>query len=121
MASNDHICLPVYAYVHSSVQLNTTGFSCPWDSGQIGCIYVSKHRIREDFRAKRITKSIYNKVINFLNEEITILNSYLNDEVFGFVITDSDKEIDSCWGYYGFDAATQAAQESINYLLNKVA
>ena len=29
----DVIALPLYLYDHSGITMNTTGFSCPWDSG----------------------------------------------------------------------------------------
>ena len=48
----EYISLPVYAYIHSGTCLNTTGFSCPWDSGQSGIIYVSHAKIREEFGVK---------------------------------------------------------------------
>jgi hypothetical protein len=31
--------LPLYLYDHSELAMNTTGFSCPWDSGQVGWIW----------------------------------------------------------------------------------
>src|SRR3990167_995153 len=37
-----HVILPLYLYDHSGLAINTTGFHCPWDSGQVGFIYVSK-------------------------------------------------------------------------------
>ena len=41
------IVIPVFLYEHSGLYINTTGFSCPWDSGQIGFIYTSKENIRK--------------------------------------------------------------------------
>jgi hypothetical protein len=29
--------------------MNTTGFSCPWDSGQIGWIYASLEDVKKEF------------------------------------------------------------------------
>ena len=34
--SGDYIYLPLYLYDHSGITMNTTGFSCQWDSGQVG-------------------------------------------------------------------------------------
>ncbi|SHF15500.1 hypothetical protein SAMN02745133_01946 [Desulforamulus putei DSM 12395] len=42
------IILPLYLYDHSGITMNTTGFSCPWDSGQVGWIYCSKERFRKE-------------------------------------------------------------------------
>lgn len=38
--------LPLYVYDHSGVRLNTTGFSCPWDSGQVGWIVATREALK---------------------------------------------------------------------------
>ncbi len=43
------IILPVFLYDHSGLAMNTKGFHCPWDSGQVGFIYVSLKAIREEY------------------------------------------------------------------------
>ena len=35
------VILPLYLYDHSGIRMNTSGFHCPWDSGQVGFIFVS--------------------------------------------------------------------------------
>lgn len=42
------VWLPLYLYDHSGITMNTTGFSCGWDSGQVGWIYVTKDRLRKE-------------------------------------------------------------------------
>jgi hypothetical protein len=42
------VCLPLYLYDHSGITMNTTGFSCPWDSGQVGWIYATKQKFRDE-------------------------------------------------------------------------
>ena len=42
------VFLPLYLFDHSGVTMNTTGFSCPWDSGQVGWIYATKEKFREE-------------------------------------------------------------------------
>lgn len=39
------VILPLYLYDHSGITMNTCGFSCPWDSGQVGWIYYRMFRI----------------------------------------------------------------------------
>ena len=36
--------LPLYLYDHSGLSMNTSGFSCPWDSGQVGWIYCNNEK-----------------------------------------------------------------------------
>lgn len=45
---NNVVVLPLYLYDHSGITMNTTGFSCPWDSGQVGWIYCTKERFRKE-------------------------------------------------------------------------
>lgn len=42
------VYLPVFVYDHGCVTINTTGFSCPWDSGQLGWIYCTKKRFLQE-------------------------------------------------------------------------
>ena len=37
---NVHTILPLYLYDHSGITMNTTGFSCRWDSMRVGFIFV---------------------------------------------------------------------------------
>jgi len=40
-----HVILPLYLYDHGGITMNTGGFSCRWDSGQVGWIYASKESL----------------------------------------------------------------------------
>ena len=95
------IYLPLYLYDHSGITIATTPFSCQWDSGQIGYIYVTRQDILKEFTCKKITKDIKQKVINLLESEVETYDRYLTGEVYGFTITDKSGDIiDSCYGYY---------------------
>jgi len=41
IAGGSLVGIPVYAYVHSGASIRTTPFSCPWDSGQSGFVYLT--------------------------------------------------------------------------------
>jgi hypothetical protein len=102
VSRRDNIVLPVYAFIHSGVALNTTGFSCPWDSGQSGYIYENKAAIREEFGVKRISAKLRKRVEDRMRAEVEEFGKYLNGEVYGFVIEDENgEEVDSCWGFFG--------------------
>ena len=120
--SKDYISLPVYAYIHSGIALNTTGFSCPWDSGMSGIIYVSKNKVREDFKKKLISKKLYNIVLDILKSEVDVYGKYLNGEVYGYeIINDDGDVVDSCYGYYGSEETEIAAKDAITWYNNKAA
>ena len=99
------IAIPVFMYDHSGLWINTTGFSCPWDSGQIGYIYISKEKVRREYSCKRITKKLKNMMREILCSEVDLYNDYLCGNVYGFTLTDKEnaEEIDSSCGFYGTD------------------
>jgi hypothetical protein len=102
--------LPIYMYSHSGITINTTGYSCPWDSGQIGFIYVTQKRI--DAMGCTIdngeTWDMYvERMENYLRGEIETLDQYVRGDVYGYIVKDAEGEQeDSCWGFYGDDIQT---------------
>lgn len=111
----DVVCVPVYAYIHSGTTINTVGFSCSWDSGQYGVIYADYETIRKEYGIKRVTKKIREKVREILVSEIYTFDQYLQNDVFGYVVLDEKgfASEDACWGYYGIEAAKEAAKEAL--------
>ena len=99
------IAIPVFMYDHSGLWINTTGFSCPWDSGQVGYIYVSKEKVRREYSCKRISKKLKKMIREMLCSEVDLYNDYLSGNVYGFTLTDKEnaEEIDSSCGFYGTD------------------
>ena len=99
------IAIPVFMYDHSGLWINTTGFSCPWDSGQVGYIYVSKEKVRREYSCKRISKKLKEMIREMLCSEVDLYNDYLSGNVYGFTLTDKEnaEEIDSSYGFYGTD------------------
>jgi hypothetical protein len=98
------VSLPLYLYDHSGITMNTTGFSCQWDSGQVGVIFASAAKIRENFMVKRITKKIRERALALLVSEVSVYDQFIRGDVYGYTITDDDgSHIDSCGGFYGDD------------------
>lgn len=122
------LILPVYMYEHSGIALNTTGFSCPWDSGQVGWIYATYERIGKEYGI--VNDNTITKAKKTLKAEVEIYSHYLNGDVYGFIYEKFDTEAleaylkenelefdevnasklnefvineDSCWGFYGWD------------------
>lgn len=118
----DMVYLPVYAYIHSGVMLNTSGFSCPWDSGMSGVIAVSKDKIRQEYNTKRITKKILDQVTSRLKAEVEEFSQYLNGEVYGFQVKDETGDIvESCYGFYSEEDAESEGKAVLDYFNKKVA
>jgi hypothetical protein len=101
--NNVALILPVYMYDHSGITINTTGFHCSWDSGQIGFIFATKEDVYNAFSYKRITKRILKKVQDQLLVEIEVYDQYLRGDVYYYVLTTPDGETESCGGFHGRD------------------
>ena len=113
----DHIWLPVWMYDHSGVAYAaapSNPFHCPWDSGCVGLIWISKSQVRHDHGWKRITKAREDKILSYLKSEVETYSQWANGEVYGYVVKDADdEEVDSCWGFYGMDYCLQEAEACI--------
>jgi len=116
------VILPLYLYDHSGITMNTTGFSCRWDSGQVGFIFISKEKIRKEFEWKRLTKKRLEKIKEYLIGEVKTYDQYLTGDVYGYRITDTetDEELDSCWGFFGDeDYCMTDAESVVEYMIKK--
>ena len=100
-AERNAILLPVFLYDHSGLAMNTIGFHCPWDSGQVGFIYVALDAVRKEFGVKRVTKALRKRVEDVLRGEIVSFDTYLAGRVYGYVIEQDAEEVDACWGFFG--------------------
>ena len=83
---SDAIVLPLYLYDHSGITISTAPFSCPWDSGQVGFISVSKAKVREEFGIQRITAKVREKAEEILRGEVKDYDQYLQGEIWAFEI-----------------------------------
>lgn len=122
------ISLPVYLYDHGSLTISTGSFSCPWDSGQLGLIYVSKDKVRQEYGIKHVTRFWEEKIKGYLALEVKTYDEFLTGQVYGYRIfevpegvdpgelseeeIEALEEVDSLWGIYGEEYAEQEAKES---------
>lgn len=135
--------LPLYLYDHSGITMSTGSFSCPWDSGQVGFIYVSKKKAREEYGP--LTKKNLERVYTYLRGEVETYDQYLRGDVYGFVLKkvtpagygkaecgaddlecvqvyegEKVEETDSCWSFYGSDPAENGMAEHLPVPLEQV-
>jgi hypothetical protein len=119
---NPAVILPLYMYDHSGISISTSPFSCRWDSGQIGFILVSKKKALEEFGGKIVTAKLKERLEKILEGEVETYTQYVEGEVYGFQIVDEDDDIiDSCYGFYGSDFATNGMLDYIDHELLGVA
>ena len=125
---DNYVILPLYLYDHSGLTMNTSGFSCQWDSGQVGYIYVSMDNARKEFsgtgdptarrKKPRGIQRYWDEEVRewaekYLKGEVKEYDQYLRGDVWGFVIEDEDgEEVGSCWGFYGREYCIEQAKEA---------
>lgn len=116
---NPIVILPLYLYDHSGITMNTTGFSCHWDSGQVGFIFVDEAKAKMMGWTKEYIKTLTNGdnerfkgktreeiLTNFMLSNVETYDNYISGQVYEFEITDKNgEEIEdgSCGGFFGYD------------------
>jgi len=117
------VVLPLFLYDHSGITMATTPFSCRWDSGQVGYIYVTKERLQKEYDTQEITEEILDKARMILQGEVETYDMYLTGDIYGFEIIKQEqcdqghvheKHEDSCWGFYGHDINKNGILDHIN-------
>lgn len=116
------VILPIYMYSHGGETINTTGFSCPWDSGQVGWIFATTEGICKEYNCKRVDTATRHIAEQRLVGEIKTLDQYICGEVYGYKLFDNTgNEIDSCWGFYGFDYVKEEVNRLIDWHVRQAA
>lgn len=121
-ALQDYIVLPLYLYDHSGITMRCSPFSCPWDSGYVGFIYVSMDRARQEWTGT--DDEIREKATECLTGEVETYAQYLEGDVWGYTIErvtldedgdESDREeLESCWGFFGHSYCEDEARLIVN-------
>jgi hypothetical protein len=101
--------IPLYLYDHGGITMSTKPFSCGWDSGQVGFIYMT-HEAATNFNNVEDME-------NCLLDEVKTYSAWLEGDVVGYFVKDSDGEIlDSCGGYVGdYDYCVSEAKNAATY------
>ncbi len=88
------ISLPLFLYDHSGLTMNTIGFSCNWDSGQVGFYYATREQICEWNGWSRLTKARHQQAREQMVSQVETYDWYLRGACYGFVI---EAWGESCW------------------------
>lgn len=100
-AERQAVILPLFLYDHSGLVMNTTGYHCPWDSGQVGYAHASLADIRKEYSVTRVSAKLRQKVTDVLRQEVATFSDYISGNVYGYVVERDGEEIDACWGFIG--------------------
>lgn len=101
------IVLPLYLYDHSGLRMKVGSFQghlpqghAEFDSGQVGFIYITADKVREEYGDSKSLEEI----ADYLRSEVDLYDDYLSGSVYGYRILDPNgEEAQACWGYYGYD------------------
>lgn len=93
------VILNLYLYDHSGITMRTTPFSCRFDSGQVGYIYVTKKEIRKEYDSA--AKNICEKIKSYLQDEVKEYDHYLRGDCYYVTVSYNGDTLDSCCGFIG--------------------
>lgn len=86
------------------------GTDCQWDGTRVAGIMIWKGKAKDcgkDFEERQ-------------KHAISVTQTYTdwcNGDVYGFrIFDDEDNEVDSCWGFYGYNHAEESAKEAMEGL-----
>lgn len=115
------VMLPLYLYDHGSISMSTGRaypFNCPWDSGQVGWIYVTKDQLREEYSKQRLSRKTLALAAKVLRSEVKVYDQYLRGDVYFFSTTDQHgATVDGCGGIYGWDYALKYARSELDAII----
>jgi len=116
------IILPLYLYDHSGITISTSPFGCNWDSGRIGFIFMSKHKIKKE----GIDET---KVIEYLKGEVETYDKYLTGEVYRYTIYEVEtcslghehkNFVEGCGGFFGEDECESEGKSMLEHYEKEV-
>jgi hypothetical protein len=93
-----YLICPLSIYDHSGVTIFIGCPSDPWDSGQVGFVYVTKDDILHEYG--EVTPETERLARRVIEGEVETYDRYLRGEVYGYEIFENGKFYDSCWGFY---------------------
>jgi len=102
------------AYIHSGVSLALAGEgNYPdrrWDVSTLGAVFASKKEWRLRDKARKAA-------LSYIGE----WNKYLSGDVWGYEVQLEGEDLDSCWGFYGFEYAKEQAIEALESCVKRAA
>jgi len=116
------IILPLYLYDHSGITISTNPFNCNFDSGRIGFIFMSKHKIKKE----GIDET---KVIEYLKGEVETYDKYLTGEVYRYTIYEVEtcslghehkNFVEGCGGFFGEDECKSEGKSMLEHYEKEV-
>lgn len=116
--------VPVYMYDHSGITIQTSPFSCPWDSGMIGFCLISRKAVLDNWSGKRMTKKLKKLARECIEGSVKEFDQFLTGDIYGYQIRkpvpegeDEGDVIESCYGFYGMEYCREEAKSMAEGIL----
>ena len=94
------VVLPLYLYDHSGITVSTKPFSCQWDSGQVGLVFMSAKAIKDGWgdHPHPTDEDLPDIIASSLNS----FDRYIRGEVYGYSVTreNGDEQDGPVGGFY---------------------
>ncbi len=121
------LIIPLFVYEHGGITMRAgTGFSCPWDSGQVGWIYFTRAEMLKEWgRGKRVTKKTRDAARAYAMAAVEEYADYLEGNVYGYIVREREEEDgtpshgDSCWGFIGRKYVIEEARRALGYAIRE--
>lgn len=76
--------LPLYLYAHGGITMSTRAFSCGWDSGQVGFIYMDIRKIKEQMSWGKLTDARRQQCYKIMNSEVQEYDDFITGNMYTF-------------------------------------
>lgn len=91
------------------------GTDCQWDGVPVAGL------LRWDGKARDLGKTIEDRE-KYARGALETYTQWCNGDVWGYkVFDDDDEEVDSCWGFFGYEYAEQEAKSAMEYFEKEMA
>ena len=118
---------PLFLYDHSGITISTQPFSCRWDSGQVGWVFIDEKQLNlmcgKDFERDEI------KLSEMIDSDVETYDKYITGEVYRYSIYEIDEcslghehknYVEGCGGYFSEEEAESEANAVLQHLEKEV-
>ncbi len=88
---------------YSGQTISLTPFSCQWDSGQVGFVFVTQQHLDDTGGDAE----------QMIEADVKEYDAYLRGEVYGYIVAEGETDEESCWGYVGDLSYVKSEAESV--------
>ena len=110
-----YVVLPLYLYEHGGISISVGGFSCPWDSGQVGIAHIRLSAVEAENLYGEGAANLAERGARWIKGEVEDYDRYLTGQVYGFIIEADGETRDSCYGFYDRDDCRSEMLSALDY------